>query len=605
MEVPSSGRPGKARQVFPKLVHKIQVCGALLRRTDEGVYPHMLRDRVNSPPHAVYINQLPVHERVVPHIACARPLYYVLVHPLAHKVLDHVRRLEFLKPGDRVGVAVSGGADSVALLRLLRELRAELGIVLSIVHFNHKLRGIESDEDEKFVVDLARAHKLEFHVSSGDVGAEAAANNLSIETAAREMRYQFFRELQEEASDGTRLLDKIATGHTLDDQAETVLMRVLRGTGTHGLGGIYPVVELEEDSTADGGEASAHVIRPLLNIRHRELETYLKEIGQPWREDSSNQDLHHTRNRVRHVLLPLLEREFNPAVTTNLAELAEIARAEEDYWEGEVAGWMGTAIHWSEPEWARSLGTSDSLIQLQPYNPELQKRLLEPGPLVMNASIDLLWLLSEPLAIQRRAIKAVGDLAGFPLEFKHVEEIVHFAAAENNTGKQLSLPLGWKVVREPESLTFLTPDLRTQERIPADYEYPLALPGRAIVPEARLVIEAVRVLPGQDFKNNVGSKPEHGFDRLLDASLVSNSLKVRNWRAGDRFWPLHTKAPKKIKELLQEQHITGAERRFWPVVVHGDEIVWVRGLPAAERFRVRSEDAEAVLIRALPLQDES
>jgi tRNA(Ile)-lysidine synthase len=521
------------------------------------------------------------------------------VHSLAQKVLDHVRRLELLKPGDRVGVAVSGGADSVGLLRLLLELRNEIGIVLAVVHFNHQLRGAESDEDEKFVAELARTHRLDFHVSRGDVATEAAANNLSIETAAREMRYDFFRQLHEETPDSSGL-DKIATGHTLDDQAETVLMRVLRGTGAHGLGGIYPVVALEDESE----EAAGEVIRPLLALRHRELEAYSKEIGQLWREDSSNQNLHHTRNRVRHVLLPLLEREFNPAVTTNLAELAEIARAEEDYWENEVSGWMGTAIHWTEPEWARSQGTSESLIQLPPYDPELQKRLLEPGPLVMNASIDLLWLLSEPAAIQRRAIKAVGDLAGFPLEFKHVEEIVRFAEDENNSGKQLSLPLGWKLVRELESLAFLTPDLRTQERIPTDYEYALDLPGRAIVPEAGVVIEAVRVLPGQNLKYTVAEKGDAGFDRLLDPSLVSNSLKVRNWRAGDRFWPVHTKAPKKIKELLQEQHVAGPQRRLWPVVVNGDEVVWVRGLPAAERFRAKSDNGEGVLIRAVPLHDE-
>jgi tRNA(Ile)-lysidine synthase len=513
--------------------------------------------------------------------------------------LEHLRQFDLLKPGDRVGVALSGGADSVGLLRLLLELRHELGIVLSIVHFNHKLRGPESDQDETFVAELARAHKLEFHVSSGDVAAEAEANHLSIETAAREMRYSFFRELQEEDSAGSRRLDAVATGHTLDDQSETVLMRILRGTGTHGLGGIYPVVALEQESADEPDETSAKVIRPLLAIRHRELEDYLKEIGQPWREDSSNQNLHHTRNRVRHVLLPLLEREFNPAVATNLAELAEIARAEEDYWEGEVSGWMGTAIHWSEPDWARSHAPAGSLIQVQPHNPELQSRILESGPLIMNASVDLLWLLSEPLAIQRRAIKAVGVTAGFPLEFKHVEEIVRFAVNENNSGKQLSLPLGWKVFREPEALIFLTPDLRTQERIPTDYEYPLSLPGRAIVTEAGIVVEAVRVHPDQ-------KRDPHdvAFDRLLDASLVSNPLKVRNWRAGDRFWPVHTKAPKKIKELLQEQHITGPERRFWPVVMNGNEIIWVRGLPAATQFRAKNENADAVLIRAVPLQDE-
>ena len=521
------------------------------------------------------------------------------MHPLGQKTLDSIRRLDLLKPGDRIGLAVSGGADSVGLLLLFLELRHELGIVLSVVHFNHKLRGSESDEDEAFVAELARAHTLEFHVSSGDVAVEADANHLSIETAAREMRYTFFRELQEEDTTGSRRLDAIATGHTLDDQAETVLMRVLRGTGSHGLGGIYPVVTLEEETIDEDDETSAKVIRPLLTIRHRELEDYLQEIGQPWREDSSNRNLHHTRNRIRHVLLSLLEREFNPAVTTNLSELAEIARAEEDYWENEISGWMGTAIHWTEPDWVRAHDPAGCLIQLQPHNPELRKRLLQPGPLIMNAAIDLLWLLSEPLAIQRRAIKAVGDTAGFPLEFKHVEEIVRFALDENNSGKQLSLPLGWKVIRERESLNFLTPDLRTQERIPADYEYSLALPGRAIVPEAGIVIEAVQVLPGQQRDPNVD-----GFDRLLDASLVSNPLRVRNWRAGDRFWPVHTKAPKKIKELLQEKHVTGPERPAWPVVVSGDEIVWVRGLPAATEFRAQNENADAVLIRAVPLQDE-
>jgi tRNA(Ile)-lysidine synthase len=572
------------------------------------------------------------------------------VLPLAQKVLDHARRFDLLKPGDRVGIAVSGGADSVGLLRLLLELRHELGIVLSVVHFNHKLRGTESDDDERFVANLAGTYDLEFHVSSGDVAVEAEANHLSIETAAREMRYEFFRQLQEgferaeTGFDGSsraqasqsltsqlapefpqnsdpieqnsasepparstdevfhgpiklRRLDAVATGHTLDDQAETVLMRVLRGTGTHGLGGIHPVVALEEESTNEPNESSAKIIRPLLTIRHHELEAYLREIGQPWREDSSNRNLHHTRNRVRHLLLPLLEREFNPAVTGTLAELAEIARTEEDYWENEISGWMGTAIHWSEPEWARSHAPAGSLMQLQPHNPELQKRLLEPGPLVMNASVDLLWLLSEMPAVQRRAIKAVGDTAGFPLEFKHVEEILSFAGDENSTGKELSLPLGWKVVREPEALTFLTPDLRTRERTPADYEYPLALPGRAIVPEAGIVIEAVRVNPNQKQKEDL-------CDCLLDASLVSNPLRVRNWRAGDRFWPVHTKAPKKIKELLQEKHITGPERRSWPVVASGDQIIWVRGLSASTQFRAQNDNSGAVLIRAVPLEDE-
>jgi tRNA(Ile)-lysidine synthase len=520
------------------------------------------------------------------------------VHPLALKVLDHIRQLQLLKAGDRLGLAISGGSDSVALLRILLELRSELGVVLSVIHFNHKLRGAESDEDQKFVTDLACSHELEFRCEGADVAAAAVEKRQSLETTAREMRYEFFRKLlrpdSASADNGsTPRLDKIATGHTRDDQAETVLMRILRGTGTRGLGGIYPTLELQDEFDEPLGQ----VIRPLLPVRRRELERYLNELGQPWREDSSNRDPKFTRNRVRQVLLPLLEQEFNPAISEGLADLAEIARGEEDFWENEISGWMGTAIHWSEPEWARSVD-HQGLVQLTPLNPALQQRLQEPGPLVMNATVDLAWLLSEPVAVQRRAVKAVADLAGFPLEFKHVEEILHFVFNEDNNGKQLALPLGWKVVREVEALTFLTPDLRTQERIPADYEYPLPLPGRAIVPEVGIVVEALRMKSGPE-------KAEYNPDQQLSLSAISKELKelkVRNWRPGDRYWPAHTKAPKKIKELLQERHITGADRKLWPVVASGDDIVWVRGFPGPARFQPK-EFGDTVLIREVPLEE--
>jgi tRNA(Ile)-lysidine synthase len=522
-------------------------------------------------------------------------LVVVLWCVLARKVLDCIRQLDLLKPGDRVGLAVSGGSDSVALLRVFLELRSELGVVLSVVHFNHKLRGTESDDDEKFVTDLARRYDLELHVDSANVSGLAAEKRLSIETAARELRYEFFRKLmqppdQGDADSGAQL-DKIATGHTLDDQAETVLMRVIRGTGTRGLGGIFPVVELLDDYEEPFGQ----VVRPLLSVRRPELEQYLRERDQPWREDSSNRHLTFTRNRVRHLLLPLLEKEFNPSIIGGLAELADIARAEEDYWENEISGWMGTAIHWSEPEWARS-EQSQGLVQLTPFKPELQKRLQEPGPLIMNATMDLAWLLSEPLAVQRRAVKSVGDVARLPLEFKHIEEILAFASEDKNSGKELSLPLGWKLLREPHALTFLTPDLRTQERVPSGYEYPLPLPGRAIVPEAGIVVEAMRVPSG------VGSHTASA-DQLLNPFLVSKDLLVRNWRPGDRYWPVHTKEPKKIKELLQHRHITGPERKLWPVVASGDDIVWVRGFPGPASFLSKEGSGEAVLIREVPLED--
>lgn len=611
-------------------------------------------------------------------------LYHVCVHSLAQRVLSRIRREELLGAGDRVGVAVSGGIDSVALLRLLLELRHELGIVLSVVHFNHKLRGSESDADQEFVADLARARDLEFHTDSDDVAVRAAEEHISVETAARQLRYGFFRSLLGSGeNDGAALfsqpgtaaalsnsgakagdrdcvdrsaesaappqgqlpqrlkpesirplngmaeavpfpsahprfrvnVNKIATGHTLDDQAETVLMRLIRGTGLRGLGGIHPRIAVEDDAN----EVSGQIIRPLLGIRRRELEQYLTDIKQAWREDSTNAETKFTRNHVRQVVLPLLEQEFNPAVAESLAELAEIARGEEDYWENEVAGWLGTTVRWSRPDWAGSLDAPSAgfepLVQIMsaqvapvramqahstPTGASIQRRLDGPGSGGMNASVSRIWLLGEPTAVQRRLVKAVGDHAGIPLEFKHVEEVLRFAAEDGPSGKELALPLGWKLVREPESIVFLTPDLRRQEDIPGDYEYRLPVPGRAIVPEVGTVVEALRVgMEAGQAARPTGYNPE----QLLDADSLPSILTVRNWRPGDRFRPAHTKSAKKIKELLQEHHIAQPARRLWPVIANGNVIVWVRGFPAPANLRAKPE-RDAVLIREIPVAED-
>jgi tRNA(Ile)-lysidine synthase len=595
-------------------------------------------------------------------------LYHVAVHELAERVLEHIRREELLRAGDRVGVAVSSGIDSVALLRLLLELRSEIGIVVSVVHFNHKLRGAESDADQEFVAALARKHGLEFYVQSGDVAAYAAEEHVSVEAAARELRYGFFRRLlgsgeERESASGAEArvsyesddrsagsaappqstgLNVIATGHTLDDQAETVLMRVIRGTGLRGVGGIYPRIVVEDDDA----EACGEIIRPLLAFRRRELERYLKQIGQAWREDSTNADDKFTRNRVRQLLLPMIEQEFNPAVAENLAELAEIARGEEDYWENEVSGWLGTVVQWSEPEWSRA-AAGGSLVQILGAADPHAAGPRSPGtsaagandvradaaresreaekPVAMDASVDRRWLLGEPVAVQRRLVKAVGEYAEIPLEFKHVEEILRFAAAGGSDGKKLSLPRGWSVLVEPEALVFLAPGPWQREKasrdashdvaqnipqnVAHDYEYALTVPGRARVPEIGTEIEALRVptLPGEALASEAlaaraakaGYNPEH----LLDAGLFCGTLQVRNWRAGDRFWPAHTKAPKKMKELLQELHVPQPERGLWPVIVCGDEIVWARGFAVPARWRAKPGQ-EAVLIREAPLAAE-
>ena len=246
------------------------------------------------------------------------------MHELAERLLQTIRKQESIRAGDRVAAAVSGGADSVALLCLLLELRSELGIVLWVAHVNHKLRGEESEEDERFVANLARQHGLELDIRVAPVdGSHNSEIRSGIEAAARELRHGFFRQLAREGR-----ATKIATAHTLDDQAETVLLRIFRGTGIRGLSGIHPQIVFEEQGCACG-----ELVRPLLGFRRAALREFLRERGQSWREDSSNRDIAFLRNRVRHRLLPMIAEEFGEAAIEHMGELAEIARAEEEHWE--------------------------------------------------------------------------------------------------------------------------------------------------------------------------------------------------------------------------------------------------------------------------------
>ena len=260
---------------------------------------------------------------------------------------EQTQRRKMLRAGDRVGVAISGGADSVALLRLLLELRDELGIVISGVHFNHGLRGAESDADEDFVGELLRKHDLEFFVErSPAVGGAVASDALTgrgIEADARDLRYAFFGHLLRNGE-----VTRIATAHTLDDQAETVLLRMIRGTGVHGLRGILPSRSATGLREADSSE----IVRPLLGVHRTEIEAYLRKLGQGWREDSSNQSMEFTRNRVRHELLPWLEEQFNPEIKQRLAELAEVALEEDAIILDTVLGYS-IQNFWPRVVWAK------------------------------------------------------------------------------------------------------------------------------------------------------------------------------------------------------------------------------------------------------------
>jgi len=478
-------------------------------------------------------------------VSVPKSIYYDAVR---EKLLASIREHGLLKPGDRVGVAVSGGADSVAMLRALLELRGELGIVLSVLHFNHKIRGADADEDERFVQGLAGQQGLEFHGSSADVPAYAAEHKLSLEAAGREARYQFFESFFERQA-----LDAVATGHTMDDQAETVLMRVLRGAGTRGLGGIYP-----KRAVIGGGGAVGCIVRPLLGVRRAEILRYLGSLHQCWREDATNFDLQYTRNRIRHGLIPLIETRFKPNAVAALAQLAEVAREEENYWEAELRQIM------------------PALVQV-------------PGSDAGRLALNVAHLATLHPALQRRILRECAQKLDVTLDFEHLTQLLraaHCGATGRTRTKTCELPGGWAVVREQQELRF---EMRPRREPPPCYEYRLPIPGEVEIREVGRVIRAFLrpAKPGAS-----GYNPEQS----LDPAALGPELVIRNWQPGDRLWPAHSKGPKKLKELFEQRHVPVAERQSWPVAASGGKLAWSRGFGASAEFQPTCGSPQVVVI---------
>ena len=486
-----------------------------------------------------------------------------------------------MRAGDRVAVAVSGGADSVALLRVLLELREELGIVIAVAHFNHGLRGEASEADEAFVAELARQLGLEFFSGRGDVRNHALTSKLSSEAAARDLRYRWFTSLAE-----SHKLDEVATGHTLDDQAETVLLKFLRGAGTRGLAGIYPKIAIRP---------GARIIRPLLGVTRDEVETYLTALGQTWREDDSNLDHRFARNRVRHELLPLLERDYNPNIRQLLSDAAELARAEEEYWnvlakrELETRQRTGTKAEVPQGLKPGAGLAGDGTAKAVPFqNSAAEPCSTVPDPVSgtaertngscranlrvrVPARLSLDNFVALPLALQRRLLRRFAETQQLALDFDHVEKLLRCALGEL---PKAELPGGWLAVRQGGCLELRAP----QAELPVSgYQYTLPVPGEVRIAELGTTVRATVIR--EQFAHKSAE-----VDALLSAALLGPELVVRNWRAGDRFWPVHSKSEEKLKRLFSEQHIPEEQRQSWPLALCGSQIVWVQGFPVARAF---------------------
>lgn len=467
---------------------------------------------------------------------------------MLERVIQIIIRYSMFRTGQRVGVAVSGGADSVCLLHVLKELAPRWNLHLSVLHLDHGLRGAESREDARFVRELAARLGLVCHAETADVAHIRRETGDNLEQAARRVRAAFFQKFLR-AGD----LDRVATGHTRSDQAETVLFRFLRGAGSAGLAGIRPV-------TSDG------LVRPLLEIERAEVEHYLRERKIAWRDDATNTSLDYDRNRIRWELLPMLTANWNPSLGAILAHTADWAWGEEQYWETEISRLAA---------------------------PHLRRR----GAAVFLRADSL---VSLPLAVRRRFVRRVIEMVKPGLrgiDFQHVHGVLEMAGAAEGHGR-MQLP-GVDVFRSFEWIRFAPPGLDRLEN--RDFLLPVPVPGEVAIPGSGSVIQIEMIE-----RNSTSGPSDSGYNNrvgCLDRERISGSVEVRNWRPGDQYHPFGCSGGEKIKTLFQKSRIPLWERRKWPVVTSGGAIVWCRGFGVSADYAASAASREILRIREVPGDD--
>jgi tRNA(Ile)-lysidine synthase len=474
---------------------------------------------------------------------------------LEDKVLASIRRSLLVQPSDFVGVAVSGGGDSVGLLLLLEALRGKLGIRLTVLHFNHQLRGADSNADEAYVSDLARELELPFLREQRDVAALGRREHLNVEDAGRRLRYAFFERVTRENG-----VTKVTTGHTLDDQAETVLARLCRGTGILGLSAIHAI--------------RGCIVRPLLEIRRAEIREYLRQRGVAWREDASNQDGLRLRARIRHGLLPMIEAEYSPSIAIHLAELAQQSQSEEALWGALVEDRFKQLVRISRGECS------------------VAARGIVNGLAGMG---DMAWPPKAQQALGRRLVRRVAEQIcgiGNFLSARHVEQVMELAAT-GTSGEHLDLPHDVQVTREFERVIFA----RRARKGAQAYRYTIQIPStgsvRVNVPE----IGECYCLKVFDWPRDARETRE-GFE-ALDLACLHSTLILRNWHPGDAYWPAGGRRSKRVARTLMARRIPERIRKGWPVLTSGGEVVWVRGLPPARDAVAGLGTQRALIVKEL------
>jgi tRNA(Ile)-lysidine synthase len=472
---------------------------------------------------------------------------------IERKLNKFLRKEHLLSRGDRLLVAVSGGPDSVALLHLLCDLREELNLHLEVAHLQHGIRGQEAEDDARFVAELAEKLQLPFHVKEVNLPqVRSMAGKGNLEALARNERYNFFATVARE-----RKLGKIATAHTRDDQAETVLMWLIRGSGMKGLGGMSPMHRL---NITDGNSSKQFVIiRPLLDVSKADILQFLKEKGLNYRLDGSNQDPSFLRNWIRLELIPQLENRTDAHLPSRLAQNAELIRDEEQLLD-ELARHVFKEIRTAERV------NRGALLK---QSKAMQRRLLR------------LWI---------EAVR--GHLRG--IDFDHIEAVLTLIA-QGAPQSRLPIPGGWELVRAYDTLR-LERHSRHVKRPVVCYHYELPAGADLHIQEAGLTIQT------QKMSRPFPRLPDHLTEAFFDIASLPVDLTIRNFRRGDRFQPLGMTGHKKLKELFIENKIPLSVRANLPLLVLGNEVLWIPGYGRSEVGKVKADTQAILRLKAVPLR---
>jgi len=450
---------------------------------------------------------------------------------------------DLVRNGGRVLVAVSGGADSVALLHAMVSISRSMCLQISVAHLNHRIRGKAADEDARFVRKLARELELPCIIGRSDIPRIAGEKGVSLEMAAREERYRFLGDAARRAG-----ADVVATAHTADDQAETILLRLVRGAGGTGLGGIRYRVDINDLA----------VIRPMLDLRKIDAISFLKGIGAAWREDASNCNVEFQRNMVRHEIMPILEARLNPGVRKALLQAGRLLR--------------------DEDEWLEMLTS---------------RILQECTPVRLGGLLLVRALSRHSVGSRRRVLRHWMVANGVPpdlLDFDAVARVDGSLRAERGS-MTICLPCGWIVVKGDGALAVR----RAQKRSPMNFRSPIQVPGVTVLAEQGLKV-CVSISTGI-----VRVRPKLPGQMPAQASLSLQMLKrrklyVRSSRIGDRISPFGLTGSKKLQDVFVDGKVPREVRNAIPLLECGREIIWVPGYRIARGWEVKSESYPALQV---------